>query len=561
MLTGRLSGGSLVTSRPRSRIVPLVGSSKPPIIRSVVVLPQPDGPSSEKNSPAAISSVTPSTARTAPKLFSRSSRAISEDATADWDVIASPRLADPAISCWRASRAPQRRGGPRRKYRKASTSGLLTGRDGRPKVAVRTRRPTLRARTETSGHTIGRTVVGAVVLTSWLLASALVSVVPALASTCGTITIEGGTVSPGSGTPGTAFTFSVTVADTTDAAPQWVRVRVRGRWTTLSAAESGPGGFVTYVGSRMLPAGSWTYLFRTRSASGQLCDTTDVGPTPILVKVASTPPPPPPTPTPTPAPTPTTTPPPTPVPTAKPTPTPAEPPAAQTAKPAGTSRGGTTPRSTGHATPRPTATTRPRKGSKVTQAETPGPVAVIAPEASETTEPVAAGAITDSDSGPGPIAPGTDSDLAGAPGGAPPLAIPFGTILGGVMLFFVVAWRRRKRVPLIAALVVEPDALIEDPEMGAVGPAFWPAPGETSLPGSATTFRKPPAKGVERAKVGYRQVRISSQPDEVRSVELGRLDRGDEVEILGSHAAFLQVRTPDDKVGWILRHTIVGAPS
>src|SRR4051794_10623939 len=432
MLTGRLSGGSLVTSRPRSRIVPLVGSSKPPIIRSVVVLPQPDGPSNEKNSPAAISSVTPSTARTAPKLFSRSTSAISEDATADWDVIASPRLADPAISCWRASRAPQRRGGPRPKYRKASTSGLLTGRDGRPKVAVRTRRPPLRARTKTSGHTIGRTVVGAVVLTSWLLASALVSVVPALASMCGTITIQAGTVSPGSGTPGTAFTFSVTVADTTDAAPQWVRVRVRGRWTTLSAAESEPGGFVTYVGSRMLPAGSWTYLFRTRSASGQLCDTTDVGPPPILVKAASTPPPPPSTPTPTPAPTPTPTPPPTPVPTAKPTPTPtpAEPPAAPTAKPAGTSRGGTTPRSTGHATPRPTATTRPRKGSKVPRAEPPGPAPVIAREGSETPEPVAAGARADSASGPGPAAPGTDSALAGAPGGGPPLAIPFGTILG-----------------------------------------------------------------------------------------------------------------------------------
>ena len=72
MLTGRLSGGSIVMSRSRSRIRPAVGSSKPPIIRSVVVLPQPDGPSSEKNSPAATSIDTPSTARTPPKRFSRS---------------------------------------------------------------------------------------------------------------------------------------------------------------------------------------------------------------------------------------------------------------------------------------------------------------------------------------------------------------------------------------------------------------------------------------------------------------------------------------------------------
>jgi SH3-like domain-containing protein len=78
---------------------------------------------------------------------------------------------------------------------------------------------------------------------------------------------------------------------------------------------------------------------------------------------------------------------------------------------------------------------------------------------------------------------------------------------------------------------------------------------------SVRTFAKPPPKGVERAKVGYRRVRISSEPDAVRSVELGRLDRGDEVEILESHEGFLRVRTPDDITGWILRHTVVGAPS
>src|SRR5689334_1679210 len=79
MLTGRLSGGSWVMSRPRRRIRPAVGSSKPPIMRSVVVLPQPEGPSSEKNSPGRISSETPSTARTAPNRFSRSMRLISAE--------------------------------------------------------------------------------------------------------------------------------------------------------------------------------------------------------------------------------------------------------------------------------------------------------------------------------------------------------------------------------------------------------------------------------------------------------------------------------------------------
>jgi hypothetical protein len=42
----------------------VVGRSKPAIIRSVVVFPQPDGPSSVKNSPGGMSRSMPSTATT-----------------------------------------------------------------------------------------------------------------------------------------------------------------------------------------------------------------------------------------------------------------------------------------------------------------------------------------------------------------------------------------------------------------------------------------------------------------------------------------------------------------
>src|SRR6202050_1715789 len=45
-----------------SHTSPEVGDSKPAIMRSVVVFPQPDGPSSEKNSPRRISSETSFTA-------------------------------------------------------------------------------------------------------------------------------------------------------------------------------------------------------------------------------------------------------------------------------------------------------------------------------------------------------------------------------------------------------------------------------------------------------------------------------------------------------------------
>ena len=44
MPTLRLFGGSSVMSLPSIVIVPAVGCSKPAIMRSVVVLPQPDGP-------------------------------------------------------------------------------------------------------------------------------------------------------------------------------------------------------------------------------------------------------------------------------------------------------------------------------------------------------------------------------------------------------------------------------------------------------------------------------------------------------------------------------------
>ena len=64
MFTLRRFGGTAVTSTPRSRIRPSSGCSKPPIIRSDVVFPQPLGPSREKNSPSSISSVTERTAST-----------------------------------------------------------------------------------------------------------------------------------------------------------------------------------------------------------------------------------------------------------------------------------------------------------------------------------------------------------------------------------------------------------------------------------------------------------------------------------------------------------------
>ena len=50
----RSRGSRSLTTRPSMRISPALGSSKPAIMRSVVVLPQPDGPTSTTNSPSSM---------------------------------------------------------------------------------------------------------------------------------------------------------------------------------------------------------------------------------------------------------------------------------------------------------------------------------------------------------------------------------------------------------------------------------------------------------------------------------------------------------------------------
>ena len=66
MLTSRSDAGTSVTSRPAMTIRPLVGASSPAIIRSVVVLPQPLGPSSVVSVPRATRRLTAATTSGAP---------------------------------------------------------------------------------------------------------------------------------------------------------------------------------------------------------------------------------------------------------------------------------------------------------------------------------------------------------------------------------------------------------------------------------------------------------------------------------------------------------------
>src|SRR5687768_13820041 len=69
MPTLRWFGARWVTSVPSIATVPAVGRSKPAIMRNVVVLPQPDGPRNETNSPRSAARSKCWTAATSPNRF------------------------------------------------------------------------------------------------------------------------------------------------------------------------------------------------------------------------------------------------------------------------------------------------------------------------------------------------------------------------------------------------------------------------------------------------------------------------------------------------------------
>src|SRR6266545_8225774 len=87
MPIARRCGGKRESGLPSSRISPAVGDSKPASIISVVVLPEPDGPSSVRNSPRSMSRSSPSTTGVTPSyvLLMRTKRTIGLDMLAAVD--------------------------------------------------------------------------------------------------------------------------------------------------------------------------------------------------------------------------------------------------------------------------------------------------------------------------------------------------------------------------------------------------------------------------------------------------------------------------------------------
>lgn len=60
----------------------------------------------------------------------------------------------------------------------------------------------------------------------------------------------------------------------------------------------------------------------------------------------------------------------------------------------------------------------------------------------------------------------------------------------------------------------------------------------------------------ERRRIRYRMVRLADSPDEILGQEIGRLDEGDEVELLERSGLYWKVRTPGGEIGWVHKMTL-----
>jgi hypothetical protein len=403
-----------------------------------------------------------------------------------------------------------------------------------------------------------------------------------------TITLSNGKVSPGSGTTTQSFTFSVTYTSSPGAcAPTAVYVSIGGVGNVSLRHVSGSydTGALFQV-SRTLPVGTRAYSFTATAGwgGGKTTKTlTTVLPSSVTVN------PPPPSPTPTPKPTPTPTPKPTPTPTPKPTPTPTPKPVA-TPKP--TPRPTATPKPTPTATPKPTRKPAPAGTTPATPGSTATP-AGSAPGSSTTpgpspsgSPPLTAAAIGATGGGGGSgLGPGLPSVGPGPLGSSesglplPLFGILLSTIAGIGAWWFLMGPGRRQRpeaAPVPAAELPAP-SFAESRGMNAVAVAPDVPPTEADIPrwrrpslrearrrserdpgveAFPLVFTAPAKADVERRRVAYRLVRLGSEPDEVLGQELGRLDRGDEVDVLDARGAYVLVATPDGAVGWIHRTTL-----
>jgi hypothetical protein len=62
--------------------------------------------------------------------------------------------------------------------------------------------------------------------------------------------------------------------------------------------------------------------------------------------------------------------------------------------------------------------------------------------------------------------------------------------------------------------------------------------------------------GLERRRIRYRLVALLDAPDEVRGVQIGSLDEGDEVVLVEKQGTYWRVLCPDGREGWLHKMTL-----
>ncbi len=187
----------------------------------------------------------------------------------------------------------------------------------------------------------------------------------------------------------------------------------------------------------------------------------------------------------------------------------------------------------------------------------------------------------------------TAVDLPGSGGGRSPITLLLlsGLVtLGGIGLFMALMAGTRRREALPVAETALPAAQLAVPApagsswaetrgLAVAAPAADVPPEEALIPRwrrpslraarqlserdvpiehMPLLFRSAPDADADRRQVVYRLVRMGTEPDEFAGEEVGRLDRGDEVEVLREEAGYCLVRTPLDAVGWVHRTTLRG---
>jgi hypothetical protein len=413
---------------------------------------------------------------------------------------------------------------------------------------------------------VGRQIIArlAIVVASGVFALVMGMPQPVVAASCNgashELTLSSGAASPGSGTTATSFRFTVRYRDTGGCAPTSIRLVIAGGSYTLAGSGTNYASGVTFSTTRRLPAGTWAYRFTATSGSGagaKSVTLTSVSPSTIRVSAPTPPPTPPPTPKPTPQPTPK----PTPKPTAKPTPKPVA---------------GPTPRPS----PRPSPATSPNSSAPASGAPTPAGSPTVDPSP---TSGLAFGGGGTGNPPTGPSVSGPRSSDSPFGNVLVPIAGWATTTMLGIVLYAVLLRRRpewqelmpvydagdgvaqaqlaggayvtrSKIVPLLAA----PD---QAPMQAWLRPSLRSE--QTDMRGGSVArppirFAKSAKRGVDRRAVTYRLVKLADKPEDLYSSEVARLDRGDEVEVIGVQGDYIRVRTPDGLDGWIPGITTLG---